>query len=48
MTRAVWQISGGAPRSYADVFLKHSIALIPSENAGAWEPDRVLARLQRP
>jgi hypothetical protein len=36
--RKVWQISGGpASRSYADVFLKHGVALIGPGSAGRWE-----------
>ena len=41
MNRAVWQISGGpAARSYADVFLKHGVALIGPGDAGPWAPER--------
>ena len=41
MTRAVWQISAGpASRSYADVFLKHGVALIGPGDAGPWTPER--------
>ena len=40
-TRAVWQVSAGpASRSYADVFLKHGVALIGPGDAGPWTPDR--------
>jgi hypothetical protein len=39
--RAIWQISAGpASRSYADVFLKHGVALIGPGDAGAWAADR--------
>src|SRR5207249_5545845 len=39
--RAVWQISAGpASRSYADVFLKHGVALIGPGDAGLWKPER--------
>lgn len=39
--RAVWQISAGpAPRSYADVFLRHGVALIGPGDAGPWSADR--------
>jgi hypothetical protein len=39
--RAVWQISGGpASRSYADVFLKHGVALIGPGDAGPWSQQR--------
>ena len=39
--RAVWQISAGpASRSYADVFLKHGVALIGPGDAGPWTPER--------
>ena len=41
MNRAVWQISGGpASRTYADVFLRHGVALIGPGDAGAWNPQR--------
>src|SRR5438445_6490395 len=40
-TRAVWQISSGpASRSYADMFLKHGVALIGPGDAGPWTPER--------
>ena len=40
-SRAVWQISAGpASRSYADVFLKHGVALIGPGDAGSWRPER--------
>ena len=36
MSRAVWQISGGpTSRSYAEVFLKHGVALSPGAQFGA-------------
>lgn len=38
---AVWQISGGpASRAYADVFLRHGVALIGHGDAGPWNPER--------
>jgi hypothetical protein len=41
MIRAVWQISGGpSSRSYAEVFLKHGVALIGPGDAGPWAPER--------
>ncbi len=41
MTGVVWQISGGpASRSYAEVFLKHGVALIGPGDAGPWTPER--------
>ncbi|OGK88956.1 MAG: hypothetical protein A2X50_05095 [Candidatus Rokubacteria bacterium GWF2_70_14] len=48
MSRAVWQISGGpTSRSYAEVFLKHGVALIGPGDA---EPMAYanLARLKQP
>ena len=40
-TRAVWQFSGGsASRSYAEVLLKHGVALIGPGDAGQWAPQR--------
>src|SRR5206468_12458398 len=40
-SRAVWQISAGpASRSYADVFLKHGVALIGPGDAGPWTFER--------
>jgi len=39
--RAVWQVSGGpANRSYAEVFLRHGVALIGPGDAGPWSPER--------
>ncbi len=39
--RAVWQISAGpVSRSYADVFLKHGVALIGPGDAGPWTAER--------
>jgi hypothetical protein len=39
--RAVWQVSAGpASRSYADVFLKHGVALVGPGDAGPWTPER--------
>jgi putative DNA methylase len=41
MSRAVWQISGGpASRAYAEVFLRHGVALIGPGDAGPWNPER--------
>jgi hypothetical protein len=41
MTRAVWQISAGpASRSYAELFLKHGVALVGPGDAGAWSRER--------
>jgi len=41
MNRAVWQISGGpASRAYAEVFLRHGVALIGPGDAGPWNPER--------
>jgi hypothetical protein len=38
---AIWQISAGpASRSYADMFLKHGVALIGPGDAGPWTPER--------
>jgi hypothetical protein len=40
-TRGVWQVSGGpANRSYADIFLRHAVALIGPGDAGPWRPGR--------
>ena len=40
-TRGVWQVSGGpANRSYADIFLRHAVALIGPGDAGPWCPGR--------
>ena len=40
-TRGVWQVSGGpANRSYADIFLRHAVALIGPGDAGPWSPSR--------
>lgn len=39
--RAVWQISGGpASRTYAEVFLKHGVALVGPGDAGPWASER--------
>jgi len=39
--RSVWQISGGpSDRTYADIFLKHSVALIGPGDAGPWNTER--------
>jgi hypothetical protein len=41
MSSAVWQISGGpASRAYAEVFLRHGVALIGPGDAGSWNPER--------
>lgn len=41
MTRTIWQVSGGpAKRDYADLFIKHGVALIGPGDAGPWSPDR--------
>jgi len=40
-SRAVSQISAGpSSRSYADIFLKHGVALIGPGDAGPWTPER--------
>lgn len=40
-TPATWQVSAGpSSRSYANVFLKHGVALIGPGDAGAWTVDR--------
>jgi hypothetical protein len=40
-SHAVWQISGGpASRAYAEVFLRHGVALIGPGDAGEWSPER--------
>lgn len=39
--RVIWQVSAGpASRSYADVFLKHGVALVGPGDAGPWTPER--------
>jgi len=39
--RTIWQLSGGpTSRSYADVFLRHSIGLLGPGDSGRWRPDR--------
>ncbi len=39
--RTIWQVGAGERgRSYADVFLKHSIALIGPGDPGSWSADR--------
>jgi hypothetical protein len=39
--RGVWQISAGpTSRSYADVLLKHDVALVGPGDAGPWTPER--------
>jgi hypothetical protein len=39
--RAVWQVSAGpVARSYAEVLVKHGVALIGPGDAGAWTPER--------
>jgi hypothetical protein len=40
-SHAVWQISGGpGSRAYAEVFLRHGVALIGPGDAGPWRPER--------
>jgi hypothetical protein len=40
-SRAVWQISSGpASRAYAEIFLRHGVALIGPGDAGLWTPER--------
>ncbi len=40
MPRTVWQITGGPPnRSYADLFVRHGVALLGPGDAGAWRPE---------
>ena len=40
-SHAVWQVSGGpASRAYAEVFLRHGVALIGPGDAGEWSPER--------
>jgi hypothetical protein len=37
---AVWHVSGGpASRAYAEVFLRHGVALIGPGDAGLWNPE---------
>lgn len=39
--QAIWQVSGGpANRSYANIFLRHGVALIGPGDAGPWQPGR--------
>lgn len=39
--RGAWQVSGGpGNRSYANVFLRHGVALIGPGDAGPWTPER--------
>jgi len=39
--RGVWQISGGpSARDYADVLLRHGVALVGPGDAGPWTPER--------
>jgi hypothetical protein len=39
--RAVWQVSAGPiSRSYADILIKHGVALIGPGDAGQWTPER--------
>jgi len=41
MSRAFWQISGGpASRAYAEIFLRHGVALIGPGDAGPWAAER--------
>lgn len=38
---AIWQVSAGpSSRSFADVFLKHGVALIGPGDGGTWTPER--------
>src|SRR5271157_3628783 len=38
---AVWQISGGpGSRTYAEIFLRHGVALIGPGDAGPWNSER--------
>ena len=40
-SHAVWQVSGGpGSRAYAEVFLRHGVALIGPGDAGPWSPGR--------
>lgn len=40
-TQNVWQVGGGpANRPYADLFLKHGVALIGPGDPGRWSPER--------
>ena len=40
-SHAVWQISAGpASRAYAEVFLRHGVALVGPGDAGPWNPER--------
>ena len=40
-SHAVWQISGGPiSRAYADIFLRHGVALIGPGDTGPWSPER--------
>jgi hypothetical protein len=39
--RTVWQISGGpSSRSYADLFIRHGVALIGPGDSAPWHADR--------
>jgi hypothetical protein len=39
--RAVWQVSGGpVTRSYADIFVRHGVALLGPGDAGRWTAER--------
>jgi hypothetical protein len=41
LTRAVWQVSAGSgPASFADVFLRHGVALVGPGDPGPWTPSR--------
>ena len=41
MPCCIWQVSGGPTnRSYANIFLKHGVALIGPGDSGPWRPDR--------
>ena len=40
-SHVVWQISGGpVSRAYADVFLRHGVALVGPGDAGPWSLER--------
>ncbi len=41
MSRTVWQVyAGTGAGGYADVFMKHGVALVAPGDAGPWRPDR--------
>ena len=44
-TSSVWQVSGGpSDRPYANIFLKHGVALIGSTEDGPWRPGQAFVR----